>query len=525
MKKYYGLMCASVLFVLCSVSPVFSAMEVNINNVVEAFLNNPIRAEQLYMNKEVQTEGRVEEIRRGDDGGFSVVLSGRGNFYFQCWLADESLNKAANLSRGSTINIRGTIYSFHQQQAGIFIAGNIVSLSDCVIVRVLTKAELEFRDDLSYARNGNANSQFNVGLAYANGDGVEQNFAEAARWYREAASRGHAGAMNNLGVLYTEGKGVEKNYTEAINWFRKAADNGDKNAMCNLGFRYENGEGVEKNVDEAVKWYERAAQEKQKNALDRLKALAEDGNTRAQLSLSYIYYYGKGTDKNYSEAFRLCEKAANAGDTTAISALGLMYYEGKAVTKDIAKAESLCKIAAEKGDSSAMLRLSDIYFTGKEAALAVRYLKQAMNAGNQEAGKLYEKHRKSLSELVERIPQLKAQAAGGDKTAKSQLSRIYENIDKNFGREQFNAMLSEFGLNNNPQNNSSFSHSGQYTIIGSKVNIRSAPNTHAGIITQLNTGDPVSLIDTSRKGGNTWHKIMTSDGTIGWVFGDYVTRN
>ena len=35
-------------------------------------------------------------------------------------------------------------------------------------------------------------------------------------WYLKAANQGHANAQYNIGVMYKNGVGVEKNYNEAI---------------------------------------------------------------------------------------------------------------------------------------------------------------------------------------------------------------------------------------------------------------------------------------------------------------------
>jgi len=40
------------------------------------------------------------------------------------------------------------------------------------------------------AERGNPAAQLHLGLLYANGDGTLRDSAEAARWYRESASRG-----------------------------------------------------------------------------------------------------------------------------------------------------------------------------------------------------------------------------------------------------------------------------------------------------------------------------------------------
>ena len=57
----------------------------------------------------------------------------------------------------------------------------------------------------------------------ASGDGVQQDFAEAAKWYRKAADQGDIDAQNELGSLYGNGQGVPQDYVEAYRWFDLAA--------------------------------------------------------------------------------------------------------------------------------------------------------------------------------------------------------------------------------------------------------------------------------------------------------------
>ena len=109
------------------------------------------------------------------------------------------------------------------------------------------------------AEQGNAEAQFSLGVAYDTGQGVAQDSAEAARWYRLAADHGHAEAQFNLGVMYDEGKGVPQDYAEAAQWFRLAADHGHAEAQFNLGVMYDEGKGVPQDYAEAARWYQLAA--------------------------------------------------------------------------------------------------------------------------------------------------------------------------------------------------------------------------------------------------------------------------
>ncbi len=83
---------------------------------------------------------------------------------------------------------------------------------------------------LPLAELGDAEAQFNLGVLYDEGAGVERNLATAADWYRKAAEQGFIDAQTNLGILYYHGLGVDRDHEVAAHWFRLAADQGDAEA-------------------------------------------------------------------------------------------------------------------------------------------------------------------------------------------------------------------------------------------------------------------------------------------------------
>lgn len=125
----------------------------------------------------------------------------------------------------------------------------------------------------SLAHQGHVGAQFNLGVLYARGRGVAQDFSQAARWYRLAAERGHSLAQCNLGVLYEEGTGVSQNDAEASRWYRLAAEQGNAGGQNNLGRMYEEGRGVPRDFREAGIWYQKAAVQ---------------GNSQAQANLARL---------------------------------------------------------------------------------------------------------------------------------------------------------------------------------------------------------------------------------------------
>ena len=92
--------------------------------------------------------------------------------------------------------------------------------------------------------------------AYERGD-----YATALRGFRLAAEQGNASAQLNLGVMYANGEGVLEDDAEAVRWYRLAAEQGESFAQFNLGVMYDNGEGVPEDDAEAVRWYRLAAEQ------------------------------------------------------------------------------------------------------------------------------------------------------------------------------------------------------------------------------------------------------------------------
>ena len=105
------------------------------------------------------------------------------------------------------------------------------------------------------AEEGDANSQYGLGLLYGNGFGVEMNDALALRWYGLAAQQGHAGAQCNLGVIHMNGWGVPMNETVASRMYLMAAEQGVTEAQIALGVIYAADYSPLYNKEEAYKWF------------------------------------------------------------------------------------------------------------------------------------------------------------------------------------------------------------------------------------------------------------------------------
>ncbi|MEE9250825.1 MAG: tetratricopeptide repeat-containing serine protease family protein [Alphaproteobacteria bacterium] len=119
--------------------------------------------------------------------------------------------------------------------------------------------ETFLREFLPLAEQGHDTAQYILGELYENGEGVPQDYAEAAKWYRMAADQGVAAAQLNLGGLYARGEGVPQNYAEAVKWYRKSAAQGYARAQASLGAMYAIGKGVPQDYVQAHMWFNLAA--------------------------------------------------------------------------------------------------------------------------------------------------------------------------------------------------------------------------------------------------------------------------
>ena len=254
-----------------------------------------------------------------------------------------------------------------------------------------------------------AQAQFELGVAYATGDGESQDYHEALRLFRLAADQGNASAQYNLGWMYYHGNGVTRDYQVALKWFRLAADQGNATAQLWLGIMYANGIGAIQDDDEAERWYRLAADQGNADAqanlgwmyanneggtccddyeeMLRLFSLAAgQGNAGGQCGLGWMYSNGNGVGLDYQEALRLYRLAADQGHATAQLWLGIMYANGNGVTRDYQEAVKWYRLAADQGNASAQYNLGWMYSNGngvtRDYQVALKWYRLAADQGH-----------------------------------------------------------------------------------------------------------------------------------------------
>ncbi len=224
------------------------------------------------------------------------------------------------------------------------------------------------------AERGNAEAQFQLGLLSAQGQGVPQNIAEAAKWFRKAAEQGYAPAQINLGYMYDTGQGVAKNQAEAASWWKKAADQGNDEAKALFRKAQLNGHAPMQQtadskqtprpapapaqagpIEDADAAYERGDSE---TSIKLLRPLAEQGDMQAQYQIGFRYSVGQGVPQDMNEAVAWWTKAANNGLVALQVPLAMLYLQGKVIKQDIPEAKKWLTAAANSGSCHVHLQLA-----------------------------------------------------------------------------------------------------------------------------------------------------------------------
>ena len=158
------------------------------------------------------------------------------------------------------------------------------------------------------ADSGNSEAQLQLAILYAKGEGVTQDYAIAAKWFRAAANQGSARAQYDLGVLYERGRGVPVDLTEAAKWYLKAAEAKYPLAQFNLAVCYTKGQGIRKDLPEAALWYRRAALQGTVQAMVNLGTMYERGDGVPISAVdAYAWYLAAGRRGNQIGAKRADE--------------------------------------------------------------------------------------------------------------------------------------------------------------------------------------------------------------------------
>lgn len=252
---------------------------------------------------------------------------------------------------------------------------------------------------------GNAEAQDRIGLLYANGEGVTQDQAKAAVWFRKAADQGNADSEWHLSLFYLRGDGpLPKDVPTGLTWLRKATDQNFANADFTLATVYSVGFSSEypKDGAKAVEWWREAADQGMPEAMYQLGRAYSDGRGIPQDQAQAAIWYRKAAEKNY--------QAAEVG-------LGRLYALGVGVELDKEQALFWLRKAEAQGGASgdaAEKIIAGLQTPPPALAAAANAVSQAMNP---------------------RVAAIRSRAEQGDAASESTLGDFYS-IRGNFGSQE-----------------------------------------------------------------------------------------
>lgn len=152
------------------------------------------------------------------------------------------------------------------------------------------------------AMTGDPRALFEIGNRYMEGRGVQENLAEAAKWFETSAAKGFAPALYRMGNFNEKGLGMPRNLTKAVDWYQQAAKQGNTSAMHNLAVLFASGANGTPDNASAVHWFTEAA---------------ELGVKDSQYNLGILAAKGLGMQVNLEESYKWFALAAKAGDKDA----------------------------------------------------------------------------------------------------------------------------------------------------------------------------------------------------------------
>ena len=114
-----------------------------------------------------------------------------------------------------------------------------------------------YQSNIKEAEKGNAFAQYNIGLIFQYGLGIEENQQKAFEWYSKAADQGNGMAQLNLANMYINEtcECTPFNIEKVIQLYKQSASQNIAQAQFNLGQIYSSELFGYLDLDEANKWY------------------------------------------------------------------------------------------------------------------------------------------------------------------------------------------------------------------------------------------------------------------------------
>lgn len=238
---------------------------------------------------------------------------------------------------------------------------------------------------LELARKGDTHSQLLLADAFFFGKGGRKiNPSLAVYWYRKAAASGNAQAQYNLGVCFEYGWGVQRSLLSAYDCFTKAAEQKLSRAVIRRAQLLYTGIPDEQAGKVKIPGLQRSPEQ----ALDLLR---KENSPEAYLALAVLLLKDTAAiKKNAVEIRTLLEKAAATPrvQTETLLHLAAVLQNGIGGAPDQKRAADLLERAAQRKHPAAMTRYGKLLEHGlgrkKNPEQAIRLYKEAAAKGDPE---------------------------------------------------------------------------------------------------------------------------------------------
>lgn len=228
------------------------------------------------------------------------------------------------------------------------------------------------------AENGDPEAQYQVGICYKDGKGVERSLDDAIKWLSLSAGQKYTEAMVALYHIYAK----ENNKNIAKKYLEEAVNYGNVNAINTLAYcLYHGDDGYKQNIEKAVALLDSGVSRKSiismrrradiylkdgdvERATELLKDAGNMGDIDSMVKYAWIGFqdvkdFGKGV-----ELKNLLEKGAANGNIEAVYYLACIYEGGYTIPRNIDLSVRLYKKAAENGDVKSKKRLGKLFLHG-----------------------------------------------------------------------------------------------------------------------------------------------------------------
>ncbi len=263
------------------------------------------------------------------------------------------------------------------------------------------------------AAQGRIDALMGIAFMYRSGKGVEANPKKALGYFVKAAKMGSSNACRIIGDIYFVGEGVEQDYEEAASWYKRVHSG---YTYCRLAQMYLCGQGVPQEKDTAMDYYRLAIANGDRNAADEMEMVSSlDVSDTEALALAFFEmgkkYVGRFATSWYERAATLghvgamvkcaelymvtgkadrafvwCDKAIAKGSGEALHEKATYYRRGNGVPVNAPKAIELYKEAIAKGDKRAYVDISEMYRCGEGVPAnieeAIKWLKSGGENGH-----------------------------------------------------------------------------------------------------------------------------------------------